>query len=145
MGAGAAGKDHFGMSQPKHRRRAARRRARAAHERHNSTYIHVLTTGATRNPIGKVSSLDRVIAVGFGVAAIYRDGARVIDGEREKRRSLLTRQGFVTLRKVEKYIRRMGQGRRRWTAMVRAPLWDATWERQRPGKWVCVEAGEGFA
>jgi hypothetical protein len=132
------------MTQPKNRRRAARRRAQAV-PRSGTCYIHVLTTGATRNPIGKVSSLDRVIAVGFGSATVCRDGVCVIDGEREKRRSLLTRGGFVTLRKVEKYIRRMRQGHRRWAAEMRAPLWDATWERQRPGKWVCVDAGEGFA
>lgn len=132
------------MTQPKNRRRAARRRAQAA-PKGGACYVHVLTTGTTRNPIGKVSSLDRVIAVGFGSATVRRDGVCVIDGEREKRRSLLTRGGFVTLRKVEKYIRRMGQGRRRWTAEMHAPLWSASWERQRPGKWVCVEAGEGFA
>lgn len=132
------------MSQPKHRRRRARRKAQQA-PKPRGCYVHVLLTGEARNPIGKVSSLDRAICVGFGWAVVQRDGEVVIDGERERRRALLTSDGVVTLRKVEKHIRRLRQGHRRWTATVRAPLWNATWERQRPGKWVCVETGEGFA
>lgn len=89
--------------------------------------------------------MDRAICVGFGIAAVYRDGKVFADGENERRRFLLTSDGVVTLRRVEKWIRRHGAGGSRWTAAIRAPLWDATWERKRPGKWVCVEAGEGFA
>lgn len=107
--------------------------------------MHLNLTGETRNPIGRVSSLDRAICVGFGVAVVLRDGKVFADGENERRRFLLTSDGVVTLRKVKKYIRRMRQGHHKWSAMIRAPLWDATWERKRPGKWVCVEAGMGFA
>jgi hypothetical protein len=88
------------MSQPKNRRRAARRRARVEAEQSQSPsyYVHVLTTGATRNPIGKVSSLDRTICVGFGIAAVYRDGKVFADGGFSWRRRV------VTLRRI------------RWTA-----------------------------
>ena len=133
------------MSQPKNRRRAARRKARADKAGQHSHYIHFNTTGTLRNPIGKVSPLGRVIGVGFGSATVSRDGALFVDGEHPKRRGLTNREGWVTLRKVEKWIKRHGAGRSRWVASVRAPLWDATWERQRPGKWVCVAAGMGFA
>lgn len=131
------------MSQPKNRRRAARRKARA--DRPERSWIHFNTTGTLRNPIGKVSPLGRVIGCGFGWATVSRDGVLFVDGEHPRRRGLTNREGWVTLRKVEKWIKRHGAGRSRWVAAIRAPLWDATWERQRPGKWVCVEAGMGFA
>ena len=132
------------MSQPKNRRRAARRKARANRPEPRS-WIHFNMTGTLRNPLGKVSPLGRVIGVGFGSATVSRDGVLFVDGEHPKRRGLTNREGWVTLRKVEKWIKRHGAGRSRWVAAIRAPLWDATWERQRPGKWVCVEAGMGFA
>lgn len=132
------------MSQPKHRRRKARRKARLA-PRERPCYVHVSWSGEARNPIGKRASLNTAICVGFGYAVVQRDGVTVIDGEREKRRRLLTSQGVVTLRTVDKYIRRMRQGHCKWTATVRAPLWGATWERKAPGKWVVVAHDEGFA
>lgn len=132
---------------PKFKRRAARHRRQAerARDAKRAVYVHVNLTGDARNPIGKVSSLDRVICVGFGGAAIYRDGEMFVDGERPERRSVLNREGLVTLRGVERWIKRHRAGHHRWTARMDAPLWSATWERKRPGKWVCVEAGEGFA
>lgn len=132
---------------PKFKRRAARRRRQAerAREAKHAVYVHVNLTGDARNPIGKVSSLDRVICVGFGGAAVYRDGEMFVDGEQPERRSVLNQEGFVTLRKIEHWIKKQRAGHHRWTARMDAPLWSAKWERQRPGKWVCVEAGEGFA
>ncbi len=132
------------MSQPKNRRRAARRRAQSTREP-GAYYIHVSWSGEARNPLGMVSTLDRVICVGFGHAAVYRDGEMLVNGERPQRRSVVGRDGLVTLRKVEKWIKRARQGHRNWTLVMRAPLWNATWERQRAGKWVCVDTGEGFA
>lgn len=142
------------MSQPKNRRRRARRFARAERERNADRFviIHVSTTGTTRNPLGRFVSLDTCICVGFGSAVIRRDGEVYEDGDNPKRRSILgwvrSRGEFyrvVTLRSIEKHIKRMRAGHHRWTAEVDAPLWSAKWERQRPGKWVCIEAGEGFA
>lgn len=132
------------MSQPKNRRRAARRKARANPPEPRS-WIHFNLTGEARNPIGRVSFLDRQIIVGFGTAVVLRDGKRFVNGEYPDRRSVTDRQGFVTLRKIEKWIKRHGAGRSRWTAVMEAPPWSAKWERQRPGKWVCVAAGMGFA
>lgn len=132
------------MSQPKNRRRSARRAARANRPEPRS-WIHFNLTGEARNPIGRVSRLDRQIVVGFGTAVVLRDGKRFVNGECPERRSVTDRQGCVTLREVEKWIKRNRAGGSKWTAIMCAPLWDATWERQRPGKWVCVAAGEGFA
>ena len=133
------------MSQPKNRRRRARRLARLARVQGPSYYVHVSLTGEARNPLGKRSSLNRVIGVGFGWAVIQRDGETFCDGDEPKRRGMVNRHGLVTLRSVEKYIRRMRAGHHRWAASIRAPLWDASWERRGPGKWFCVSAGEGFA
>lgn len=132
------------MSQPKNRRRAARRAARLQPPRERC-YVHFNTTGTLRNPIGKVSPLDRVLAVGFGVAVVLRDGKRFVNGEAPERRSVTDREGWVTLRTVEKWIKRNRAGGSKWLAVMDAPLWSAKWERQRPGKWVCVAAGMGFA
>lgn len=132
---------------PKNKRRAARRRRQAerAEAAKHACFVHVSLTGEARNPIGKVSSLNRAIVVGFGGAVVRRDGAIFVNGERPERRSVVNRHGVVTLRKVERWIKRHRAGHSRWTARIDAPLWSATWERKRPGKWVCIEAGEGFA
>jgi hypothetical protein len=132
---------------PKSKRQAARRQRQAerAHDDAHAVYVHINTTGTLRNPIGRVSSLDRAICVGFGVAAVRRDGKLFADGENERRRFLLTSDGVVTLRRIEKWIKRHHANGSKWEANICAPLWDAKWVRQRPGKWVCVEAGEGFA
>ena len=113
-----------------------------------SGYVHILRTGEARNPLGSVARLDMVIAVGFGSATVSRNGVTVLDGERfysNARRGLANRDGWTTVRHAEKLARRRRRPRDRWTIEINAPLWSATWERQRPGKWVCIEAGEGFA
>lgn len=79
------------------------------------------------------------------MAVVYRDGVEYCDGDKPERRGMVNRHSNVTLRQVEKHIRHTRQGHRHWTATVRAPLWNATWERQRPGKWIVVDTGEGFA
>lgn len=107
--------------------------------------VHILLSGEHRNPIGSVARLDDCIVVGFGYAHVYVDFAdglgerTVFDGEIEYRR----RERPLTFRDVERKVRRDPRGV--WRCRMYAPLWDATWERKRPGKWVCIEAGEGFA
>jgi hypothetical protein len=90
-----------------------------------------MTTGETRNPIGKLASLGMYIAVGFGSARVYRDKVVYENGDYPKRRSLTDRDGMVTLRKVEKHIKRTRQGHRSWGVVIDAPLWSAVWKRQR--------------
>lgn len=135
------------MSQPKNRRRAARRLAKA--RRAESVYIHVLRAGEARNPIGRRANPNMLIAVGFGTATVERDGRTILDGDyphtAKERRLFCDRDGWVRLRKVEKYIERRRLWRHRWQVVINAPLWSATWERRGPERWVCVKAGEGFA
>lgn len=113
--------------------------------------VHVCYSGASRNPIDSVAPLDMIVAVGFGLAEVARDGKLVVDGERAARydlpaavrRRFCNDEGYVTLRKVERFAAK--RPRSLWTVHIRGPLWDATWERRRPGKWVCTSAGDGFA
>lgn len=105
--------------------------------------ICVLTTGTARNPIGKPAHLDMVIAIGFGSAVVTRNGRTVIDGERPSMRKHCDAEGWVRVRHAEKVARR--HPRSVWRIEINGPLWSAVWERKRPGKWLCIEAGEGFA
>jgi|SRR6185312_2080136 len=110
-----------------------------------ATVIHVMTTAETRNPIGSVARLDMTIAVGFGSAVVTRDGKVMLDGEkfyRNARRRLADGEGWASVRHAEKLAKRT---RGVWRIEIDAPLWSAKWERKSPGKWVCIEAGEGFA
>lgn len=139
------------MSQPKHRRRAGRRRAQQRRTGYPDTVIHVLVTGEKRNPIGALAPLDMAIFC-YGDAVVMLDGREYIDANayaertaRKRRRSIVDRSSNVTPRTIERHIRRMRLGRRAWRIEMSAPLWEARWERKRPGKWVCVHHGQGFA
>jgi hypothetical protein len=103
----------------------------------DATILHVTTTGETRSPIGSVLALDHVIAVGFGRAEVCHDGETVLDGEDPDR------EDWLTVGDAEKAATESPDGK--WTIEIDAPLWSAKWERQGPGRWACVEAGEGFA
>jgi hypothetical protein len=134
------------MSQPKNRRRAARRKARL--QRRGRFWCRIILTGETRNPIGRRVSLDTVIAIGFGTAGVSCDGKHVVSGERMTRsetRRFGNGHGWVTLRMIERHIRRKGLGRSVWTASINGPLWSVEYERKGPGRWVVTKAGEGFA
>lgn len=101
--------------------------------------IHVQTTGETRNPIGSVASLDMWTAV-CGYVHLTRDGEVIDDLEHPRRRWFRRRES--TLRAVERYARKHPGA---YKIVFNAPLWSATFRRVRPGKWICVEAGKGFA
>lgn len=101
--------------------------------------IHISYTGESRNPIGSVARLDMGIAIGFGCADVTHDGRTIIDGEHEYKRG----RRVPTLRDAEKKAKRDPRGV--WRCSIHGPMWSAVWERKRPGKWVCIEAGEGFA
>ena len=103
--------------------------------------ICVVTTGATRNPIGKRLHRNILLAVGFGSVDVLRDGAMVFDAERPPRKHR-SGDGFCRLRHVERLARRRDG---LWEVQFYAPLWSATFRRVARSTWVCVEAGEGFA
>lgn len=97
--------------------------------------VHILRTSESRNPIGSVAPLDMMIAIGFGSAVVTHDGKTVLDGDRAL--------GWLRVRDAEKRAKRDPRGC--WQIHIDGPLWSAVWERKRPGKWVCIEAGRGFA
>lgn len=99
--------------------------------------LHVTTTCETRNPLGSVLALDHVIGVGFGRAEVCCNGESVLDGEGYER------EDWLTVAEAEEAAKANPLGR--WTIEIDAPLWSAKWERQGPERWVCVDAGEGFA
>lgn len=101
------------------------------------TCIHVLTTGETRNPIGSALLPDYVIAIGFDSAVVCCDGEVVLDGETNEHAD------WIAVADAEKAAVERGSGR--WTIEIDGPLWSARWERQGPGRWICIEAGKGFA
>lgn len=103
------------------------------------------TTGTLRNPIGSVACRRMLVAVGFGGAGLYRNGNLVLNGERNtpKKYRDKSRDGYLTARMCEKYAARRAPAT--WEIRIDAPLWSAVWRRVRPGKWICVDAGMGFA
>jgi hypothetical protein len=134
------------MSQAKNRRRRARKDAQKL--RSNSTPIGaicVLWSGTKRNPIGSLAPLDMAICAGFGSAIVLLDDEHYLNGDGREHRGARNKYGIATPRTMEKHIKRMGLSRRRWRIEKELPLWSAAWERRGPGKWVCVEAGMGFA
>jgi hypothetical protein len=100
-----------------------------------------------------------VIAVGFGGAHVLEDGLVILDGESPTGRTRLARDsrravgpdGYLRVCDVDRFIRReRKRGRRfgRLEIQMFAPLWSATWERRHvrgQQRWICTEAGEGFA
>lgn len=105
-------------------------------------YIHISTSGTTRNRIGSRAPKDMVICVGFGSAAVYCNGIRVLDGERAPRKHC-DGNGYLRLKHAEKLARKAR--RAKWEVDMQAPLWSATWRRNKRGQWICVDAGMGFA
>ena len=102
-------------------------------------YIHILTSGETRNPIGSKASLHTMIgdAEGAYMISLSFDGnpfnPEVLDEKEDPRLSHL-----------EDHIRQQAM-EGAWKLRVVAPLWDATWERNAEGDWLCTDAGEGYA
>ena len=104
--------------------------------------VHIQTTAGGRNLLGSFAPFDRVIAIG-GYAEVQHNKRIVADGENPPRRLTKRTDGWLTFRTIEKMAKRDPRGE--WIVSVNGPLWSATWVRQRPGKWVCVETGMGFA
>ena len=79
---------------------------------------------------------DAVLAVGFGMVTVTRNGRLVWCGDDEE----TTLQRFEDRAAVES-----GKGRGRWVVAFDAPLSSATYTRQRNGEWLLTEKGMGFA
>jgi len=100
--------------------------------------IHVLTSGETRNPIGSKASPHTWVSDAGGVymVSLAHDG-KAFDTE-------VLGEEEPMLEHLEAYIREhalVGT----WKLSIVTPLWDASWERNAEGDWLCTQAGEGYA
>lgn len=82
--------------------------------------------------------MDGWIAVGFGYAAVTRDGKEVYsepnDGDEDK---------MWTGADAEKVA--AADPDHDWRISKYAPLYDAVYQRHGEGQWVLIERGDGFA
>jgi hypothetical protein len=90
-------------------------------------------------PIPTQAPMSKVVAVGFGEAAVYRDGVRVIDGEERIRND----EELLTFGDVEEMA--IHDPVHDWRIVLNGPLHGETYQRQGPGVWLCVERNDGFA
>jgi hypothetical protein len=100
--------------------------------------IHINWSGEARNPIGSELSPDEYIAVGFGYAVALCDGETVYD------ENLLPDDEYLSQLKDIEAIARLNP-ESDWQIHIDAPLWNAKWQRNPEGRWICFESGMGFA
>ena len=82
--------------------------------------------------------MEKIIAVGFGVAFVSRDGEQVLDGE-----SVSDTDGFLTFADAEKMA--VADPDHDWRVVLHGPLHGETYQRQGPSEWNCIERNDGFA
>ena len=80
---------------------------------------------------------DGVIAVGFGCAALMRDGHTVYAEPQTGEDDYMTGHQAEELAKTDPD--------HDWRIVLMAPLSARTYQRHAPGEWALVEQGEGFA
>lgn len=105
----------------------------------NEISIHVTTSGETRNPIGSKASPNIFVGCEDGgpwMIGVTQDGQPFDPTVLGVEDPLLSH--------LEEYIQTHALGGI-WKLHIVAPLWDATWERNAEGDWLCVLAGLGYA
>ena len=81
---------------------------------------------------------EGVIAVGFGYAALHKDGAPVwSEDEAVSDNSMMTGADAEALAAQDPD--------HDWRIVLHGPLSGRTYQRHEPGKWMLVEKNEGFA
>ena len=88
-------------------------------------------------PIAPTLDMRRRIAVGFGFAALTRDGDAVWVEEGQDYGDCLS------VRQAENRARK--DPRRDWRIVLHGPMHGETYQRQGRDRWVLVEKNEGFA
>jgi hypothetical protein len=83
----------------------------------------------------QIAHMDMVIAVGFGSAQVTKDNELVYE-EREDGE-------LWTVQDAENEA--LQDPDHDWQIMKVGPLHGETFQRQAPGRWVCVESNPGFA
>jgi len=90
-------------------------------------------------PIEKIANLDMIIAVGFGIAQVKKNGeviyAEPINPESENE--------FRTLREIETKAQKDPDNDYR--LILNAPLRSSEYQRHGKNKWVLIASGIGFA
>lgn len=81
--------------------------------------------------------MDRVIAVGFGEAAAYKDG-KCVYSEND-----VDEEGWLNVAHIEAMA--ISDPDHDWRIRFYAPLYEAEYQRQGDEHWVLVKKGEGFA
>lgn len=92
-------------------------------------------------PVERIAPMDMVIAVGFGIAQVTKDG-NVIFSEDElgddPRES-----DYPTLAKFEAMA--AADPEHDWRCLLFAPLRGREYQRHDAGKWVLIASNQGFA
>ena len=95
-------------------------------------------------PIKKIANLDMIIAVGFGIAQVKKNGKVIysepLDWEIEK--GVKTEKDFKTLREIE--IEAQKDPNNDYRLILEAPLRSSYYQRQGKNKWVLYKSGMGF-
>jgi hypothetical protein len=77
-------------------------------------------------------SMDRVLAVGFGMVQVTKGKEPVWSGDDMDK----------TIREFEERARKEPGD---WRVRFDAPLWNGVWQRHTKDTWVLIEKGQGFA
>lgn len=96
--------------------------------------------------------MDKIVAVGFGVAQVTRDGTLIADGEAGRiwwqgqgncTPTPVPEEDFITFGQVESWAEL--EPDHDWQIILHGPLHGETYQRQGPGVWLIIERNEGFA
>jgi len=88
-------------------------------------------------PVERIASLDMLIAVGFGMACVTRDGTHVYSEDEVKGKD------YPTLRRFESKARKDPE--HDWRIILEGPLRSREYQRQGQNEWVLIRSGQGFA
>lgn len=107
------------------------------------TKLHVGCQTAGCSTAAFVAPLNLHICVGFGSAAVYRNGKLVWYEKPMYATEEAEAADDPTVWDIEKMARK--SKRADWRIQRDGPLHGETFQRQGKNKWVCIESNEGFA
>jgi hypothetical protein len=90
-------------------------------------------------PVEKIAPMDMMIAVGFGIAAVTKDGQPVYTESQDAE----SWDDFWTTQEAESAA--LEDPNHDWLIILEAPLRGRTYQRHAPRQWVLIESTPGFA
>lgn len=87
----------------------------------------------------QLAPMDMIIAVGFGIATATKD-EQIVYSEPHDAES---EDDYMTVEQLEALA--AADPEHDWRIVKHGPMHGETFQRQGPGKWVCIESNEGFA